>query len=172
MVVLFARELGIGLLVGVLVGSVAVHALRRVRLATAGLYPVASLTVAALAYGGAETLHGSGFLAVYLAGLMLGSAAIPAERTIASFHQGLGWVAQVAMFLTLGLLVSPTQLSSVAVNGTVLALALALVARPVAVVIATHPFAYNWRERAVLGWAARRSPGRAGDISCHRPRSA
>src|SRR5262249_30020028 len=95
--VLFVRELGIGLGVGVVVGGGAVYVLRRARLATAGLYPVASLTVAALAYGGADTLHGSGFLAVYLAGLIIGSSTIPAERTIVSFHQGLGWVAQVAM---------------------------------------------------------------------------
>ncbi|HET6867254.1 MAG TPA: potassium/proton antiporter [Solirubrobacteraceae bacterium] len=154
--VLLVRELGIGLLVGLLVGFAAVHALRRARLATAGLYPVASLTVAALAYGGADTLHGSGFLAVYLAGLMVGSATIPAERTIVSFHQGLGWLAQVAMFLTLGLLVFPSQLSSVAVKGTALALVLVLLARPVAVAIATLPFAYNWRERALLAWAGLR----------------
>jgi cell volume regulation protein A len=156
MVVLFVRELGIGLVAGVLVGGAAVHILRRARLATAGLYPVASLAVAALAYGGAETLHGSGFLSVYLAGLIVGSATIPAERTIVTFHQGLGWVAQVAMFLTLGLLVSPSHLSSVAVRGTVLAVVLVFLARPVAVAVATLPFSFNWRERAILGWAGLR----------------
>ncbi len=156
MVVLFVRELGIGLLVGILVGRLAVYAIGRVRLATAGLYPVASLTVAALAYGGADTLHGSGFLAVYLTGLMLGSATIPAERTIVSFHQGLGWVAQVTMFLTLGLLVFPAQLPPVALKGTVLAFVLVLLARPVAVAVATWPFAYVWRERVILGWAGLR----------------
>ena len=155
-VLLFVRELGIGLLVGVVTGSVAVYALRRVQLATAGLYPVASLTAAALAYGAADTLHGSGFLSVYLAGLIIGSATIPAERTVVSFHQGLGWLAQVAMFLTLGLLVSPSRLASVAVNGTVLAFVLVLFARPVAVAAATLPFAYNWRERSILGWAGLR----------------
>lgn len=107
MIVLLLRELGAGLLVGVLAGSVALYLLRRLRLATAGLYPVASLTVAALAFGGADTLGGSGFLAVYVAGLIVGSGTIPAERTVVSFHEGLGWVAQVAMFLTLGLLVFP-----------------------------------------------------------------
>jgi cell volume regulation protein A len=156
MLVLFVRELGFGLLVGWLVGFVAVYALRRAQLSTAGLYPVASLTVAALAYGGADTLHGSGFLAVYLAGLMVGSATIPGERTVVSFHQGLGWVAQVAMFLTLGLLAFPSQLSSVAVKATVLAIVLVVVARPVAVAISTLPFAYDWRERSLLGWAGLR----------------
>jgi potassium/hydrogen antiporter len=156
MLVLFVRELGIGLAIGSVVGMAAVYALRRVGLATAGLYPVASLTVAALAYGGADTLHGSGFLAVYLAGLIVGSATIPAERTIVTFHQGLGWVAQVAMFLTLGLLVFPDQLPAVALKGTVLAIVLVVVARPVAVAIATIMFRYSWRERAILGWAGLR----------------
>jgi cell volume regulation protein A len=156
MVVLLLRELGAGLLVGVLAGSVALYVLRRLRLATAGLYPVASLTVAALAFGGADTLGGSGFLAVYIAGLIVGSGTIPAERTVVSFHEGLGWVAQVAMFLTLGLLVFPAQLGSVALKGTVLALVLVFLARPAAVAIATLPFAYSWRERLIVGWAGLR----------------
>ncbi len=154
--VLFVRELGVGVAIGLLAGAAGVYILRRAPLSTAGLYPVASLTVAAIAYGGADTLHGSGFLAVYLAGLLLGSETIPAERTVVSFHQGLGWVAQVAMFLTLGLLVFPSQLASVAVKGTVLALVLVFVARPIAVAAATLPFAYRWRERALLGWAGLR----------------
>ena len=153
---LFVRELGIGLAIGVILGAGAVEILKRVHLATDGLYPVASLTVCALAYGGADTLHGSGFLAVYLAGLAIGSATIPAERTIVSFHQGLGWLAQVAMFLTLGLLVFPGQLPDVALKGTVLAVVLVLIARPIAVAAATLPFAYSWRERSILGWAGLR----------------
>jgi cell volume regulation protein A len=141
---------------GALVGWLGVWALARVRLATAGLYPVASLAMAALAYGAADSLHGSGFLAVYLAGLSLGSARIPAGRTIVNFHQGLGWVAQVTLFLTLGLLVFPTQLGAVAVKGTVLALVMMFLARPAAVALATLPFAYRWRERVILGWAGLR----------------
>ena len=153
---LFVRELGVGLAAGALIGWLGVQALQRARLATAGLYPVTSLAIAALAYGAADSLRGSGFLAVYLAGLMLGSATLPAERTIVSFHQGLGWVAQVAMFLTLGLLVFPSQLGDVAVKGTVLALVMMFLARPAAVVLATLPFAYGWRERVILGWAGLR----------------
>lgn len=156
MIVLLIRELGIGLVIGGIVGLAAVRAIRRAKLATAGLYPVASLAVAGLAYGGADALHGSGFLAVYLAGLIIGSSTIPAERTIVTFHEGLGWVAQVALFLTLGLLVFPDDLPAVALKGTVLALALVFVARPVAVSVATLPFAYNWRERLILGWAGLR----------------
>jgi cell volume regulation protein A len=156
LLLLFVRELGIGLVVGAVVGAVAVRILQRAPLATAGLYPVASLTVVALAYGGADTLRGSGFLAVYLAGLAIGSATIPAERTIVNFHQGLAWVAQVTMFLSLGLLVFPGQLPDVALKGTVLAAVLVLVARPIAVALATLPFDYSWRERTILGWAGLR----------------
>ena len=171
---LFVRQLGIGLLVGALVGSLAVHALRRARLATAGLYPVASLTVAALAYGGADTLRGSGFLAVYLAGLMVGSANVPAEQTIVNFHQGLGWVAQVAMFLTLGLLVFPAQLPSVALKGTVLAIVVVFLARPVAVAIATLRVGLQLAraDDPRMGWAAWRRPGRPGHVPGDRARTA
>jgi cell volume regulation protein A len=154
--VLFARQLGVGLAVGLVTGWLAVRALHGAKLATAGLYPVASLAVAALAYGGADTLHGSGFLAVYLAGLIVGSATVPAEQTIANFHQGLSWVAQVAMFLTLGLLVFPAQLDEVALKGTILALVVAFLARPVAAAAATLPFTYSWAERLLLGWAGLR----------------
>ncbi len=155
MVELFAREVGIGALVGLAIGSAAAWAFRRVQLATPGLYPVASIATAALAFGAADTLHGSGFLAVYLAGLALGSAAIPARHTITTFHQGMAWIAQLAMFLVLGLLVFPSQLPDVAVEGTVLALVLVLVARPAAAFAAAlGPFGV--RDRAVLGWAGLR----------------
>lgn len=156
MVVLFVRQLGIGLAIGVVVGVGAVWVLRRVQLATAGLYPVATLAVAALAFGGADALHGSGFLAVYLAGLALGTAGVPAQQTVTAFHQGLAWLAQVAMFVALGLLVFPSRLDDVAVRGTVLALVLVFVARPVAVALATLPARFTWPERVVLSAAGLR----------------
>jgi potassium/hydrogen antiporter len=156
MAVLFVRQLGIGLAIGVVVGVGAVWVLRRVQLATAGLYPVATLAVAALAFGGADALHGSGFLAVYLAGLALGTAGVPAQQTVTAFHQGLAWLAQVTMFVALGLLVFPSRLDDVAVRGTVLALVLVFVARPVAVAIATLPARFTWPERVVLSAAGLR----------------
>jgi cell volume regulation protein A len=156
MVVLLIRQLGIGVAVGLAVGWLAVRGFQRAQLTTAGLYPVASLATAAVAFGAADVLHGSGFLAVYLAGLALGSANVPAKQTTANFHQGLSWVAQIAMFLTLGLLVFPSQLGDVALEGTVLALVVVFVARPVATALATLPFGFSWPERAVLGWAGLR----------------
>jgi potassium/hydrogen antiporter len=152
---LFVRQLAIGGALGLAVGLLAVRAFERMRLATPGLYPVASIATAALAFGAADALHGSGFLAVYLAGLALGSRPIPAKHTITAFHQGMAWVAQLTMFLVLGLLVFPSRLGGVAVEGTVLALVLALVARPVAVLIASLG-RFDVADRIVLGWAGLR----------------
>jgi cell volume regulation protein A len=106
-ILLAVQELAIGFAVGIAVAALAVQFLRRVTLPSAGLYPVASVATAALAFGGAQSLHGSGFLAVFLAGLVLGTASTPARRTVVTFHEGLGWVAQLGLFLTLGLLVFP-----------------------------------------------------------------
>jgi potassium/hydrogen antiporter len=153
---LFARQIAIGGVVGVLVGYLVTYALREAKLASGGLYPVATLAGCAVAFGVADTAHGSGFLAVYLVGLMLGSSTIPARQTIAAFHEGMAWVAQLSMFLVLGLLVFPSDLGSVAFEGTVLALVLVFVARPLATVICTVPFGFSWREQAVLGWAGLR----------------
>jgi potassium/hydrogen antiporter len=146
----------VGLLAGLALGWSTVRVFKRLQLSTAGLYPVASISAAAIAYGVAETLGGSGFLAVYLVGLALGSADIPAKRTITAFHEGTGWIAQVVMFLALGLLVFPSQLPNVAVEGTALGLVLAFVARPIAVFVVTSPFGLGVRERVVLSWAGLR----------------
>jgi potassium/hydrogen antiporter len=156
MLLLFLRQLGIGLVAGLLVGWLAMKGLQRVRLDTAGLYPVATLATAALAFGSADALEGSGFLAAYLAGLVLGSSAIPAKRTVTIFHEGLAWVAQIAMFLALGLLVFPSQLDDVVLEGTALALVLVLVARPLAAALATAFDRFSAADRITLGWAGLR----------------
>lgn len=153
---LVARELTIGFVVGLAVAWLAVQGLRRVRLPSAGLYPVASIATAALAYGAADTLHGSGFLAVYLAGLVLGTASTPARRTIVTFHDGVAWMAQLGLFLTLGLLVFPNDLGDIWLEGTAIALATALVARPIAALVATVGAGFSLGERLVLGWAGLR----------------
>jgi len=153
---LFAMEMSIGLAAGLAVGWLAVQGFQRAQLATSGLYPVGSLATAALSFGAADTLHGSGFLAVYISGLMLGSANVPAKATVAAFHDGLGWVAQLVMFLVLGLLVFPDQLGDVALEGTVLALIIVFLARPIAAWVATLPFGFGPREQVLLGWAGLR----------------
>ena len=153
---LFVKQLGIGAIVGLGVGWLAVQAFRRAQLDTPGLYPVASLAAAALAFGAAASIDGSGFLAVYLAGLALGSANIPAKQTITTFHVGLAWVAQLTMFLALGLLIFPSDVLDVIVEGTLLALVVAFIARPIATFVATAFENFTLAERIVLGWAGLR----------------
>ncbi len=153
---LLAKQVSIGVAAGAVVGLLGVRALRSVELSTPGLYPVASLTVCALAFGSADVLGGSGFLAVYLAGLTLGSFDIPAKRTITAFHDGLAWLAQLAVFLTLGMLVFPSQLADIAVEGLLLAAVLAFVSRPIASLASTAFSSFTGRERIMLGWVGLR----------------
>jgi cell volume regulation protein A len=156
LVILFVRQLGIGALSGMLFGTGGAEALRRVRLEPSGLYPVASLAVAALSFGGAEVFGGSGFLAVYLAGLALGAPSVPDGRALRVFHGGVSWLAQVTLFLMLGLLVNPGQLGSVAADSIVLAAVILFVARPAAVMLATVSERFSVNERLLLAWAGLR----------------
>ena len=156
MAALLAVKIAVGIAVGYLVGRFAVEALSRVRLPTDGIYPVATVAIAALSYGLAEVAGGSGLLATYLTALALGGANIPARRTVVAFHEGLGWVAQLSLFILLGLLVFPSQLDNVAVKGLALSAALILVARPLATFVATALAPLNARERLMLGWAGLR----------------
>jgi cell volume regulation protein A len=153
---LFVKQLGIGTIVGLGTGWLAVQGFRRARLETPGLYPVASLAAGAIAYGAAATIDGSGFLAVYLAGLALGSANIPAKQTITTFHVGLAWVAQLSMFVALGLLIFPSEVLDEVVKGTVLALVVTFAARPLAVFAVTAFERFSFAERLLLGWAGLR----------------
>ena len=153
---LFAQQLGLGLVAGAAIGWLATKAFESVRLSSPGLYPVASLATAALAFGAADTLGGSGFLAAYLAGLALGSANIPAKRTVTAFHEGMAWVAQLTMFLTLGLLVFPADLDEVAWRGTLLALVVVFVSRPLATLLSTLGSGFSMPEKVFLGWAGLR----------------
>ncbi len=153
---LLALKLALGAAIGLALGRLSVAALNRVRLPTDGIYPVATIAIAGLAYGLAEVAHGSGLLATYLTALALGSSSIPARRTIVAFHEGVGWVAQIGLFILLGLLVFPSTLGDVAFEGLALSAALILVARPFAAFVATQFSPLNLRERAMLGWAGLR----------------
>ncbi|HEX6689048.1 MAG TPA: potassium/proton antiporter [Solirubrobacterales bacterium] len=153
---LLVLKLALGAAIGLALGRLAVSALNRVRLPTDGIYPVATIAIAGLAYGLAEIAHGSGLLATYLTALALGSSSIPARRTVVAFHEGVGWVAQIGLFILLGLLVFPSTLGDVAFEGLALSAALILVARPLAAFVATQFSPLNLRERAMLGWAGLR----------------
>jgi cell volume regulation protein A len=149
-------KLAIGAAIGLAIGRLSVAGLNRVRLPTDGIYPVATIAIAALSFGLAEVAHGSGFLSTYLTALALGGGSIPARRTITAFHEGVGWVAQIGLFVMLGLLVFPSSLDDVALEGLALSAVLILVARPLAAFVATLFSRLGVRERAMLGWAGLR----------------
>ena len=156
MALTLAGKLALGLAIGFVVGHAARWAFRNLDLPSPGLYPVASVATAALAYGVAELVHGSGFLSVYVAALILGTGVVPAKQTTIAFHQGLSWVSQISLFFLLGLLVFPSQLGDVAAEALLLSAALMFVARPLAAVVASALAPFNMRERLMLGWAGLR----------------
>jgi len=150
------KQLVIGVGIGLLMGALATAALKRLESAPSGLSLVASFATAAIAYGAAASIDGSGFLAVYLAGLAVGDAEVASRRAMLAFHEGLAAVADIGMFFALGLLVFPSQFGSVLVRGTLLALLLAFVARPVSAFVATAGSRFTPRERVLIGWAGLR----------------
>ena len=149
-------KLALGLAIGLAVGVAARAAFRRLDLPSPGLYPVASLATAGVAYGLAEVGEGSGFLSVYVAALVLGTGSIPARGSTIAFHQGTSWIAQISLFFMLGLLVFPSSLGDVAAESLALSAVLLFVARPLAAVLATALAPFELRERLMLGWAGLR----------------
>jgi cell volume regulation protein A len=156
LVVLVVRQLGLGLVVGAALGVAATWAFARIPHSIGAFAPVASVAAAALSYGAADALGGSGFLAVYLVGLAVGSTPSRYRHQLVSFHEGLAFLAQVTMFVVLGLLVFPHELPAVAVSGLALAALLVFLIRPAAVWASTLVSAFSARERALLGWAGLR----------------
>jgi cell volume regulation protein A len=154
-VVLYA--LVAGALVGLAIGWVAARLLRGIALPASGLYPLAVVTAAVLAYSVAAQIHASGFAAVYLAALVLGNSDLPHRPATRSFVEGLAWLAQIGLFVMLGLLVTPFELEpSTVVIAIVVGITTLVVARPLAVVISALPFRLPWREQAFLSVAGLR----------------
>jgi cell volume regulation protein A len=151
-----ARELTVGLAVGAAGGLIAARCAKRAHRLPNGLVHVASLAAAALAYGTAGALGGSGFLAVYLVGLAIGEAQMANREAIVDFHRGVAMLAEIGMFFALGLLVFPSQFGPVAVKALLLALITALLARPLAATVATVRQGFTRSERAMLAWAGLR----------------
>ncbi|WP_432590614.1 potassium/proton antiporter [Streptomyces sp. HD1123-B1] len=149
-------ELAIGAVIGLAIGWLGAYGLRHVALPASGLYPIAVVAIAVVAYAGGALAHGSGFLAVYLASLVLGNARLPHWPATRGFAEGLGWLAQIGMFVLLGLLVTPHELADDIWPAVVVGLVLTVVARPVSVLVSTAPFRVPWREKALLSWAGLR----------------
>ncbi|MDH6189354.1 cell volume regulation protein A [Streptomyces sp. CZ24] len=149
-------ELAIGAAIGLAVGWLGALGLRHVALPASGLYPVAVLAIATTAYAAGAMAHGSGFLAVYLCALVLGNARLPHAPATRGFAEGLGWVAQIGMFVLLGLLVTPHELAGDVLPALVIGLVLTVVARPLSVFVSLTPFRRPWREQALMSWAGLR----------------
>jgi cell volume regulation protein A len=151
------RELALGLLFGLAFGRAARLVLKKSRLAAGGLYPVVTLALALVSFAVPTLLHGSGFLAVYVAAVVLGNDdRLPYRAGLLRVHDATAWVAQVGMFLLFGLLVTPSRLLDVAALGTVIGLLLTLVARPLAVLPCLLPFSYPWRDALYVAWTGLR----------------
>jgi cell volume regulation protein A len=151
----FAIQLVGGVAIGFLGGMFLVFLVNRVEIA-AGLYPILAAAVALVIFAGAQIVEASGFLAVYLAGLVMGNQRHRAQQVISRFHDGLAWLAQITMFLLLGLLATPTEMVSHIGGELAIAIALIVVARPLAVWLSLIPFRFSWQEKAFISWVGLR----------------
>jgi cell volume regulation protein A len=139
-VLLIAYELAAGALLGLAVGAAGAYGLRRVALPAAGLYPLAAIGLTVLAYAAGSSLHASGFLAVYVTGLVLGNARIPHRQAVLGFADGVAWLGQIGLFVLLGLLVSPPHLPEAVLPALLVGVIAIVFARPVAVALSVSWF--------------------------------
>jgi cell volume regulation protein A len=153
---LVVQQLGLGLVVGAALGALAMWVFGRLPHSIGAFAPVASVAAGALSFGAADVIGGSGFLAVYLVGLAVGSTPSRYRRQLVAFHEGLAFLAQVALFIVLGLLVFPTDLPDIALAGLVLSVLLMLAIRPAAVWASTVLSDFTRNDRLLLGWAGLR----------------
>jgi potassium/hydrogen antiporter len=153
---LVVYELLAGAAIGGLLGLGGAWALRRAALPSTGLYPLAAIAVCVLAFTSGQLAHASGLLSTYVAALVLGNSDLPHRGGVRSFAEGTGWLAQIGLFVLLGLYASPQQLVTAVVPALVAGVVLLLVARPLSVAAAGLPFRLPWREQAFLSWSGLR----------------
>lgn len=153
---LFIVQMGLGGLFGLLFGKAMVFMLNRLKSYYEGVYPVLSLALAALTYGATAAAGGSGFLAVYIAGLIAGNSEFVYKKSTLRFFDGLAWLSQIAMFVTLGLLVFPSRIIPILWAGLACSAFLMFVARPVSVFLSLLPVRLGWREKTLISWVGLR----------------
>ncbi|MDQ4009846.1 MAG: potassium/proton antiporter [Actinomycetota bacterium] len=153
---LVGYELLVGAVVGAALGIAGAWVLRRAALPATGLYPLAAIAVCVLAFAAGQGLHASGFLATYVAGLVLGNSRLPHRGDTLSFAEGLGWLAEISLFVLLGLYVSPARLPDAVVPALVVGAVLIVLARPLSVALALTPLRVPWREQVFLAWSGLR----------------
>jgi cell volume regulation protein A len=151
----FVEQFGIGAVLGLAGGRLLVWVTNRLRLHT-GLYPLLAAAGGLLVFAATQQVGGSGYLAIFLAGVVLGNSQLQAAQNVLRVHDGLAWLAQIAMFVILGLLVTPSQLVPIAGAALAIAAFLIVVARPVAVLASLAPFRLPWREQLFVGWVGLR----------------
>jgi cell volume regulation protein A len=149
-------ELLAGSAIGLAFGFLGAMALRRIALPASGLYPIATFGLGMVAFAAAGTVHASGFIAAYLAAVVLANSGLPHRSATRSFAEGLGWLAQIGLFVLRGLLVDPSELARDLVPAIVIGLVLLLVARPISVVVSLAGFNVPLREQLFLSWAGLR----------------
>ncbi len=149
-------QIVLGALGGFVIGFAGRYIVKRVKLAFDGLYPVLTIGIALFAYAGPQMIGGNGYLAVYIAGVTFGSGTFVHRVSLIQFHDALGWLMQIAMFLCLGLLVYPSHLIPHAGVGVIIALFLIFIARPIAVLIALLPFRMPFSEKLFISWVGLR----------------
>lgn len=156
LIIMLVLQMTLGFLGGWLFGRVTLIALNRLRLEYDGLYPVLTITAVMASYSLTALVGGSGFLAVYVAGLVLARSDFIHKTSLVNFHEGLSWLMQILMFLTLGLQVFPSEIVSVTGSGLLTAAVLVVLARPLSVWISTLRTPMTWRERAFISWVGLR----------------
>ncbi|WFF32556.1 potassium/proton antiporter [Propionibacterium freudenreichii] len=150
-------ELASGVLLGIVMGWLGVQIMKRLSLPASGLYPLATMAWIVFTYGLGELAHGSAFAAVFVCAMILGNAQLPHRHATRSFAEGIGWVAQIGLFVMLGLLIEPSRITLHDVLiGLLLVAVISLFARPAAVFVSVVWFHVPWREQTFLSWAGLR----------------
>lgn len=149
-------QLVIGALAGYLLGKLAVRLLNQINLDNEALYPVLLFTSCIFIFSATYFVHGSGFLAVYVAGLVVGNSRFITKRTSIKFFSGLAWLSQIMMFLTLGLLVNPLELIHIAIPAMMISAFLMFVGRPVSIFACMLPYRYSFRAQTFVSWVGLR----------------
>lgn len=156
LVLLFIQQMGVGSLVGLACGWISVRTINCINLTTSGLYPVMVAALGLLSFGIAANLGGSGFLAIFITGVVIGNSRFVFQRSTFLFHDGLAWLGQILMFVILGLLVNPLSLLDIWFEGLIIAIVLTLIARPLAVLPILKSFGFNVREITLVSWVGLR----------------
>ncbi|OGX15762.1 MAG: K+/H+ antiporter [Omnitrophica WOR_2 bacterium RBG_13_41_10] len=152
----FVLNMGVGLLMGYCMSRVSIFLINKSKLEYESLYPVLTIALILFTYALTTVIKGNGFLAVYLLGLMMSRSDFVNKRSIIRFYEGIAWLMQIAMFLTLGLLVFPSQIVPIIVSGLLIAAVLILFARPISVFLCLMPFNFNFAEKTMISWVGLR----------------